>query len=48
MTANVFRQDIDQCLAAGMNDHVGKPLDFDEVLAKLRKYLPRGVAGKAP
>jgi CheY-like chemotaxis protein len=47
MTANVFRQDIEQCLAAGMNDHVGKPLDFEEVLVKLRKYLPRGVAGKA-
>jgi CheY-like chemotaxis protein len=39
MTANVFREDIEKCLQAGMNDHVGKPLDFDEVLAKLRKYL---------
>jgi signal transduction histidine kinase/DNA-binding response OmpR family regulator len=47
MTANVFRQDIEQCLAAGMNDHVGKPLDFDEVLVKLRKYLPQGLAGRA-
>jgi signal transduction histidine kinase/DNA-binding response OmpR family regulator len=47
MTANVFRQDIEQCLAAGMNDHIGKPLDFDEVLTKLRKYLPHGIAGKA-
>jgi signal transduction histidine kinase/DNA-binding response OmpR family regulator len=47
MTANVFRQDIEQCLAAGMDDHVSKPLNFDEVLVKLRKYLPRGIAGKA-
>jgi CheY-like chemotaxis protein len=47
MTANVFRQDIEQCLAAGMNDHVGKPLDCEEVLVKLRTYLPQGVAGKA-
>jgi signal transduction histidine kinase/DNA-binding response OmpR family regulator/HAMP domain-containing protein len=39
MTANVFRQDIEKCLAAGMNDHIGKPLDFNDVLAKLRKYL---------
>jgi len=39
MTANVFREDIDKCLAAGMNDHVGKPLDFKEVLGKLHKYL---------
>jgi signal transduction histidine kinase/DNA-binding response OmpR family regulator len=40
MTANVFREDIEKCLEAGMNDHVGKPLDFEEVLDKLRKYLP--------
>jgi CheY-like chemotaxis protein len=39
MTANVFREDVEKCLAAGMNDHLGKPLDFDEVLTKLRKYL---------
>ncbi|MDR1379722.1 MAG: response regulator [Synergistaceae bacterium] len=39
MTANVFREDIDQCLKAGMNDHVGKPLDLNEVLDKLRLYL---------
>jgi CheY-like chemotaxis protein len=41
MTANVFREDIERCLEAGMNDHVGKPLDFDEILNKLRTYLPR-------
>jgi CheY-like chemotaxis protein len=41
MTANVFREDIDKCLSAGMNDHVGKPLDFEEVLSLLRKYLTR-------
>jgi signal transduction histidine kinase len=40
MTANVFREDIEKCLAAGMNDHVGKPIDLEEVLNKLRKYLP--------
>ncbi|GHV84708.1 hypothetical protein AGMMS50230_03160 [Spirochaetia bacterium] len=40
MTANVFREDIEQSLAAGMNDHVGKPLDFSEVLDKIRRYLP--------
>ena len=39
MTANVFREDIEHCLKAGMNGHVGKPLDFDEVLAALNKYL---------
>ena len=39
MTANVFREDIEQCLKAGMNGHLGKPLDFDEVIIQLRKYL---------
>jgi len=39
MTANVFRDDIEECLAAGMDDHVGKPLDFDDVLGMLRTYL---------
>ncbi|MDR3186014.1 MAG: response regulator [Christensenellaceae bacterium] len=39
MTANVFREDIEKCLAAGMNDHMGKPLDFDEVLTKLVKFI---------
>ncbi|MDR2617640.1 MAG: response regulator [Treponema sp.] len=40
MTANVFREDVEKCLAAGMNDHVGKPLELTDVLAKLRNYLP--------
>ncbi|MDR0759080.1 MAG: response regulator [Treponema sp.] len=39
MTANVFREDVEKCLAAGMNGHLGKPLDFDEMLIELRKYL---------
>ena len=41
MTANVFREDVEKCVAAGMNDHVGKPLDLTEVLEKLRYYLPQ-------
>jgi CheY-like chemotaxis protein/anti-sigma regulatory factor (Ser/Thr protein kinase) len=40
MTANVFREDIEKCLESGMNGHVGKPLDFEEVLEKLRRLLP--------
>ena len=39
MTANVFREDIEKCIGAGMNGHLGKPLDFDEVLQTLHTYL---------
>jgi CheY-like chemotaxis protein len=39
MTANVFREDIERCLAAGMNDHLGKPLDLDILFDKLRSFF---------
>ncbi|MCL2194058.1 MAG: ATP-binding protein [Treponema sp.] len=39
MTANVFTEDIKSCLDAGMNDHIGKPLDMQIVFERLRKYL---------
>ncbi|MCL2244560.1 MAG: response regulator [Treponema sp.] len=38
MTANVFKEDIELCLDAGMNDHIGKPLDLSNVLDKVRRY----------
>jgi two-component system, sensor histidine kinase and response regulator len=41
MTANVFKEDIERCLSAGMNDHVGKPLDIKVLMKKLRKYLQK-------
>ena len=40
MTANVFRDDIEKCLNAGMNDHIGKPMDLNKVIDKLYVYLP--------
>lgn len=39
MTANVFREDIEKCMLAGMNDHVGKPLDINTIIAKMKHYL---------
>ena len=39
MTANVFKEDIEKCINSGMDDHLGKPLDFDMVMEKLRTYL---------
>jgi signal transduction histidine kinase/FixJ family two-component response regulator len=41
MTANVFHEDIEKCLAAGMNGHVGKPLDLNDVISKLWFYLKK-------
>ncbi|MDR0850966.1 MAG: response regulator, partial [Clostridiales Family XIII bacterium] len=43
MTANVFKEDIDACIDAGMNGHVGKPLDFADLLSKLQKYLNKPI-----
>jgi CheY-like chemotaxis protein len=39
MTANVFRDDIERCLEVGMNDHIGKPVDFNELIEKLQDSI---------
>jgi len=38
MTANAFKEDIEHCLASGMNDHLSKPIDDAAVIAKIRRY----------
>ncbi|MES3008873.1 MAG: response regulator [Pseudomonadota bacterium] len=43
MTANAMQQDKDRCKAAGMNDHIAKPIDPDDLFATLRKWYKRGV-----
>jgi CheY-like chemotaxis protein len=40
MTADVFKEDIEKCLAAGMTDHIGKPIFPKDVYEKLKKHLP--------
>jgi len=42
MTANVFKEDIEKCIEAGMNAHIGKPLDFNEVMKIMKRYLKPG------
>ncbi|MDR0991467.1 MAG: response regulator [Ruminococcus sp.] len=39
MTANAFKEDADRCIEAGMNGHIGKPLDTDKFIKVLRRYL---------
>jgi CheY-like chemotaxis protein len=39
MTANSLKGDRERCLAAGMDDYVGKPVRLPELSAVLRKWL---------
>ena len=39
MTANVMAHDIEQCVEAGMNDHVAKPIDPDALFAALLRWI---------
>ena len=39
MTANVFQEDIERCLEAGMDGHLGKPLVFTDVINILKEIL---------
>lgn len=53
MTANAFEEDRRHCLEAGMNDHVGKPVDPEVLYQVLLRWLDRepaslAVPGAAP
>jgi HPt (histidine-containing phosphotransfer) domain-containing protein len=39
MTANAMASDREACLAAGMNDHVGKPFDLNHLVRVLSRYI---------
>jgi len=41
MTANVFQEDIEKCLSAGMNCHLGKPIDSKILYKTIKKHLPQ-------
>ena len=38
MTANVFKEDIENCMDAGMNDHLAKPINNKAVIEKIIQY----------
>ena len=48
MTAHAMASEREKCLAAGMNDHVGKPIDRKHLFAALMQWIrPReGLGGK--
>ena len=38
MTANAFKEDVDKCIACGMNDHLAKPIDLEAVIRKISLF----------
>ncbi len=47
LTANVMVSEQNKILAAGMNDHIGKPIDPDRLVATLAKWVRPGLATEA-
>jgi PAS domain S-box-containing protein len=39
MTANVMAEDRKRCLASGMNDHIGKPIEWDQFFQTLVRWI---------
>ncbi len=39
VTADAFSEDHKKCLEAGMNAHIAKPIDMQEVVKQLKKYM---------
>lgn len=42
MTADAFAEDAQKCLAAGMNAHLTKPIDVDQLKSTMIKYTSEG------
>jgi CheY-like chemotaxis protein len=41
VTAKAMKNDQQQCLNAGANDYMAKPLDVDKLLSLIRVWMPK-------
>ena len=39
MTADAFSEDVQRCLESGMNAHIAKPIDINNLIQHLQEYL---------
>ena len=46
LTANAFADDAYRAAEAGMNEHVAKPIDPDQLLETLHRWLDAAACGK--
>jgi CheY-like chemotaxis protein len=47
MTADAYEEDVERCIAAGMNGHTAKPVDAGKLLELLDSLINRKDDGKA-
>ena len=40
LTANAYHEDVEKCIAAGMNAHLSKPIEINRLIKTVLQYLP--------
>jgi CheY-like chemotaxis protein len=48
MTAKAMQEDREQCLSAGMDDYISKPIDVAEFQRMVQRYVPNSAGANAP
>ncbi len=48
LTAHAMTEERDKCLAAGMVEHITKPIDTDLLVAAIRRHVPEAAGGISP